>query len=268
MISYTTFHIKKYYIILSEKELQERFDKFITQNCTPYAPADSSDRLKTALYQFFSSEFGYEKFDSKTQKVILGKENSQLFIDVINLAKEKYKKDIVEKLSEKRERTEVPNWEVPLVISYNTRYKQEPQNLSIIKPFYTATQSEPERLFIELLEASKQVKWWYKNGESEIKYFAIERADNQAFYPDFIIQLKDGTIGIFETKSGSTAETNSAGPRADALQKYIEKNSRKDKKIIGGIAIYVNGSWRYNDNKKYEYEEDDLSKWKTLGRVL
>ena len=42
---------------LSEVEIQKRFDKFITENCSPYAPADSSDRLKTALYQFLTQEF-------------------------------------------------------------------------------------------------------------------------------------------------------------------------------------------------------------------
>lgn len=249
-------------IQLSDKELQERFDKFITQNCTPYAPADSSDRLKTALYQFFTDNLGLEKFDLKVQKIILGKENSQLFTDTINLAKEKYKKDVVEKLAEKREVIQTPKWEVPSVISYNSRYKTENHPLSVIKPFYTAKPSEPERLFIELLDDSKKVKWWFKNGESEIKYFGIERADNQAFYPDFIIQFKDGTIGIFETKSGFTADD--AKERAEALQRFIKKQNKSKRNIIGGIAVYINGTWRYNDKEKYAFKPDDLSDWKVL----
>jgi len=97
-------------IALNEKELKEIFDKFIIQNCTPYAPADSSDRMKTALYQFFNQEFGFLKYDPKAQSIILSKENAQLFIDTINLAKEKYKKEVVEKLAEKRELTETPKW--------------------------------------------------------------------------------------------------------------------------------------------------------------
>ena len=177
-------------IALNEKELQEKFDKFIVQNCTPYAPADSSDRMKTALYQFFNQEFKFDKYDPKVQAIVLGKENAQLFIDTINLAKEKYKKEVVEKLAEKRELTETPQWEVPIVITYNSRYQQEEQPLSVMKPFYTAKPSEPEKLFIEFLNKSKKVKWWYKNGEGEMKYFAVLRPDDQAFYPDFIIQLK------------------------------------------------------------------------------
>jgi len=249
-------------IALSGKELQDRFDKFIVKNCTPYAPADSSDRMKTALYQFFNQKFGFPKYDPKVQKIVLGKENIQLFVDAVNLAKEKYKKEVVEKLSEKRELKETPNWEVPLFITYNSRYKAEQQPLSAIKPFYEAKQSEPERLFIELLNGSKKIKWWYKNGEGELKYFAILREDDLAFYPDFIFQLKDGSTGIFETKGGMTAKD--ASERAEALQKYIKTQNKKGKKIFGGIAIYVNGSWRYNDSQKYEYDPTDLSSWKVL----
>jgi len=249
-------------IKLSEKELQDRFDRFIVQNCMPYAPADSSGILKTALYQFFNQELGFEKYDSEVQQIILGKENVQLFTDIVNLAKEKFKKDVVQKLSKKRERVEVPKWEVPLITSYNSRYEPINYPLSVTKPFYTANQSEPERAFVELLNASGKVKWWYKNGESEVKYFAIERADNQAFYPDFIIQFKDGRIGIFETKSGFTAGED-AKERAESLQKYIKANKKKN--LIGGIAIYKNGTWRYNDNDKYEYDPDDLSNWKVLN---
>jgi len=220
--------------------------------------------MKTALYQFFNQEFKYAKYDPKVQAVVLGKENVQLFVDAINLAKEKYKKEIVEKLAEKRELTETPKWEVPIIVSYNNRYQKEDQPLSVMKPFYTAKPSEPEKLFVEFLNKSKRIRWWYKNGEGEMKYFAVLRPDDQAFYPDFIIQLKDGGIGIFDTKSGRTAETGDAAPRAEALQKFIKKQNKSGKKLKGGIAIYVNGTWRYNDNEKYEYNSKDLSSWKVI----
>ena len=250
-------------IALGERELQEKFDKFIVQNCTPYAPADSSDRMKTALYQFFSSKFKFDKYDPRVQRIVLGEDNIQLFVDSINLTKEKYKKEVVEKLNEKRELTEIPDWEVPVVVSYNSRYQQQEQPLSVMKPFYTAKQSEPERLFVEFLNNSKMVDWWFKNGESEMKYFAIMREDDLAFYPDFIVKLKDGTVGIFETKQGMTAKD--ATERAEALQQYIREQNKTGKKLIGGIAIFVNGTWRYNDNEKYVYDANDLSSWKILS---
>lgn len=250
-------------IALNDRELQEKFDKFIVQNCTPYAPADSSDRMKTALYQFFNQKFKIPKYDPEVQKIVLGQENIQTFIDTINLAKENYKQAVVEQLSEKREMIENPQWEVPIVISYNSKYQQQDHPLSIMKPFYTAKPSEPERLFIEMLDNSQKIKWWFKNGESEAKYFGILREDDFAFYPDFVIQFKDGGLGIFETKQGMTAKD--AKERAEALQKYIKEQNEAGKKLMGGIAVYVNGTWRYNDNEVYEYNSDDWSKWKILS---
>lgn len=251
---------------LNVVELQHRFDKFIADNCTPYAPVDSSDRMKTAIYRFFNEKFKMKKYDPKVQRIVLGKENVQAFVDVINLAKERYKKEVVEKLSERRKIIEVPKWEVPVIISYNSRYKREEKKKSIMKPFYTKKPSQPEKQFIELLEKSDKVKWWFKNGENEIKYFAIlykdENGFERAFYVDFIIQFKDGNIGLFDTKSGITAKD--AGPRAEGLQRYIKEQNEKGKKLWGGIAIFVNGTWRYNDNKKYEYNPNDLSSWKIL----
>src|SRR5207249_129754 len=75
---------------LNAAELQQRFDNFISQNVSPYAPADSSDRMKTAIYQFFSEKCEMEKLDPQVQRVVLGKENVQPMVDAINLAKERY----------------------------------------------------------------------------------------------------------------------------------------------------------------------------------
>ena len=150
-----------------------------------------------------------------------------------------------------------------MFITYNSRYKADIQPLSAVKPLYIAKLSEPERLFIEMLNNSKQVKWWYKNGDTELKYFAVLREDDQAFYPDFIIQLKDGQIWILDTKGDMTAKD--AKERAEALQKYIKTQNKKGKNLMGGIAILKNDSWRYNDSEKYEYNPNDLSSWKVLG---
>lgn len=198
------------------------------------------------------------------QRLVLGKENVQIFVDAVNLAKEKYQQEVVKQLAEKRELQEVPKWEVPVIVTYNSRYIKTDKSRSILKPYYTKKPSEPERLFIDLLENSDKVKWWFKNGESEIKYFAVLRTDEGSFYPDFVVQFNDETIGIFDTKSGRTADTGDAGPRANGLQKYIKEQNKKGKRLWGGIVIYVNGSWRYNDKEKYTYNQDNLDDWKFL----
>lgn len=250
---------------LNEKELAERFDRFIAQACSPYAPVDSSDRLKTAIYLYLKQKYKIDKYDPKAQRIVLGKENYQTFINVINLAKDQYKITVVQRLSETREVQPVDKWDVPLLISYNSRYHKIEKPKSIMKPFYSAQLSDPERDFIEALESSSKVKWWFKNGESEIKYFAVLRTDGGSFYPDFLVQFKDGSVGIFDTKKDRTAATGDAGPRAEGLQAYIKKQKAHGKQLWGGIVISIDRSWRYNDKDRYIYDPKDLSGWKVLS---
>jgi len=250
-------------VALDEKELQVRFDKFVYHNCSPYAPADSSDRMKNAIYQYFKKEFKIDKYDPKVQAIVLGKENIQNFIDALTLAKDEYKKKVVEALSEVREIVPTEKWEVPAIVSYNSRYREQAVNKSVLNPFFIAEQSQPEKKFIERLEKSKNVVWWYKNGEGEIKYFAIPYKDEnqklRAFYVDFIIMFKDGRIGLFDTKEDLTAKD--AKYRAEGLQKYISEQNKKGKKLWGGIVIPDGDSFRYNDKVKYTYNPEKKKDW-------
>lgn len=247
---------------LNEKELQEKFDNFIIQACSPYAPVDSSDRIKNAIYQFFKQKFKLDKYSPEIQKIVLEKRNLREFTDTINLAKDRYKIDIVNELSEKREIEKTEKWEIPILIGYNSKYRKEEKQKSIVKPYYFTDQSDPEKMFIEILDNSGKVIWWFKNGSSEIKYFAVMRTDGWTFYPDFIVQFKDGSIGIFDTKKGTTAKE--ARERAEGLQEYIKEQNKKGKKLWGGIVIEHYKSWRLNDQEKYEYDLNNLSKWKIL----
>ena len=257
-------------IELNEKELSDRFDRFIAQACSPYAPVDSSDRMKTAIYLYIKQKFKIDKYDPKAQMIVLSKENYQVFINVINLAKERFRMNVIEKLSETREVQPVEKWEVPPLISYNSNYKKKEKDKSIMKPFYAAHLSEPEEDFIELMESSDKVKWWFRNSHGEIKYFAIPYKDKdgfeRAFYIDFIVMMKDGRVGLFDTKSGFTAEL--AKERAEALARYIkEQNKKREKKLWGGIVTFKDGSCRYNDSESYggAISESQAPYWKILS---
>ena len=137
---------------------------------------------------------------------------------------------------------------------------------SIMNPFYSKKLSEPEEKFIEYLNNSETVEWWYKNGETEKKFFSVPYIDDdgkeKGFYVDFLIRFQDGTVGIFDTKSGRTAAD--AGTRHDGLYKYMQAENKKGKKLIGGIVVDDNGTWRHNDKKEYHFDESDLSDWKIL----
>lgn len=73
---------------------------------------------------------------------------------------------------------------------------------------------------------------------------------------------KDGHIGIFDTKGDLTARV--AGPKAEALAKYIMTQNKKGKKLYGGIVFRDKKSWLYSDDIKYDYNPNNLKKWKFL----
>lgn len=252
----------KLQVKVSDLELQYRFDLFLRSAVTPYAPARSMDIIKNAIYRFFES---LKLDETEAQKIILSEENNRKFVDLINESKEQYQKEIVETLSEQRELSHYV-WDVPEFVMYNDKYKIIERKKAIMAPYYSLSESIPERDFIELLEKGKTVKWWFKNGQSEDpKYFAVPYKDEtgvqHGFYVDFIVQFNDGRIGLFDTKAGRTAKE--AGPRSDGLSKYIKQ--QKNKKIFGGIVVFKDGSCRYFDGEKYSFDEKKLdTNWKFM----
>ena len=138
-----------------------------------------------------------------------------------------------------------------------------------MNPYYESTSKsktwETEKLFIEFLDGSKQVEWWFKNGERDATFFAVihqdETNEDQPFYVDFIVKFTDGRIGLFDTKSGWTAKD--AGSRSDGLQKYISEQNKKKKNLFGGIVIPKSGSFFTYTGIPYKYDKD-LTEWKIL----
>jgi type III restriction enzyme len=252
-------------INLGDTDLFYKFNEFIRKLCSPFAPHDSSDRMKTSLYKFFKEEFKFEKYDSKVQRIILGEGNVEEISSVIVKSKEKYS-EWLKDLREKREVNFDEKWEVPKLTSYTKKYEIRDFKGSIMNPLYLNNPSGPETNFMLKLSDSKKIDWWYKNGESESKFFAVyykdEAGKEKPFYVDFIIKFKDGKIGLFDTKEGRTLKE--AGPRSKGLYEYIKSQNKKNKNLFGGIINErAEGVWLYNDSE--EYNPENQSNWKTLS---
>jgi len=256
----------------SAVELSEKFDIFVRKNASPYAMVDSSDRIKSAIYTFLKDEFRVDKYSEKAQKIVLGKDNINLFEEALQHSKERYKLDVDESIKTQSEFLENDNWEVPNIITYNEKYHHFISKRSVMQPFYLYTEaSKPEKNFIKLLDNNENVEWWYKNREGEPKYFSIGYTDEEgfkaSFYVDFIVKLKDGQIGLFDTKSGSTASNKYAKNKAEALQKYILEENQRGKKLFGGIVIPIDdatNAWKISSSEIYSDNPNDASKWKAF----
>ncbi len=131
-------------------------------------------------------------------------------------------------------------------------------SLSIVQPFYLKKQYNGrvnELKFVNYLEQPKdKIDWWFKNGDAGkeyycLKYFNTGKKEEALFYPDWIIKFKDGRIGIFDTKSGNTAQ-NPEG-RAEGLAKKLIELNKEGGSYIGGLVVLENNQWYYFNNEKY-----------------
>ncbi len=262
-----------------EMEIQTYYDLFCKANTGQFAPVDSMGRIKTALNRFFTQMLNFENDDIEFYKIVLNGKNVEKIKEALAMAREKYKRKVVS-VEEKREMEKFA-WNVPLVISYSSKFKTKNYKKSIMKPYYTKTpdngqaslldgyeeDSKVEVEFIKYLDSRKSIRWWFKNGYGEKNYFAIPYKDKfgsmAAFYVDFIIQFDDGKIGLFDTKQGRTAED--AKERAEGLAKYIREQNKKKKKLFGGIVIPSFQQWKYHSGLKYKYNPKNLRGWKFLS---
>ena len=68
--------------------------------------------------------------------------------------------------------------------------------------------STSERLFEKYCEKNDNVKYVYKNGDSGAQYLSVVYGTNfekqRLFYPDYVVQLQDGTVWLIETKGGES----------------------------------------------------------------
>ena len=249
-------------------DLQRLFDYFVRQNLTPFYPEDRSvGRVKEAIYKFFELEFKMKRGEEEDEaiKITLSDKNIQYFVNVIDKAKEEYQKEIVKR---EPELVFVKDWNIPEYIRYNENYNQIEYEKSIMEPFFSDERWESEKAFMKFLEKSDNIEWWFKNGDRDRIFFAVsyKNGGEKPFYVDFIVKLKDGKIGLFDTKAGITQKV--AETKIDGLNRYIKTENQKGKKLFGGIVINTKkdyqGRWIYFDSTSIDLKDNDFDNWKDL----
>ncbi len=127
----------------------------------------------------------------------------------------------------------------------------------VMKPALIKMASEIEINFSRMINRSKNVEWWYKNDTTSSSFgipYPVDDYKYSTFMPDFIVKMKDGRIGIFDTKDGHTLET--AGARANALVNYIDQN--QDLRLFGGIITWADDIWKIHDRNPYSSNMSDI----------
>jgi len=250
-----------------EMDLQKLYDFFVRNNLSPFYPEDRSiGRTKEAIYYFFRMRLGmqYTERFAEIINIVLSPQNAKHFVNVIDAAKATYIAE-TQKRSDKLETK--PNWELPTMLNFSGDYEEMKTEKSAMKPFYYDKRWKTEEAFIKVLDQKENnVEAWFKNGDRDATFFAVEYEEDgnkKPFYVDFIVKFKDGKIGLFDTKSGNTIKD--AKEKSDGLQKFVKAH----KNIVGGIVANTNskdfsGRWMFYTGKSKDLVPDEFSNWELL----
>ncbi|MFT4245346.1 MAG: DEAD/DEAH box helicase family protein [Micrococcaceae bacterium] len=248
------------------------FDNYVLKSwIAPYGFVRSFSIMKTALYSWFSKAGFDDARSSELQRLIVCSEQNQRVLKyVVDRAKDDFNESRYKDIREKREINET-TFSIPSIEFFPDEYQEVTTEKYVMQQRFIPSNRvwATESKFEEYLDASDKVDWWYKNGEKMEQYFGIyyvkkdEETGIEApatFYPDYIVRFLDGHVGIFDTKSGSTAENKHAKAKSDALQRYIADNSELN--LFGGLIKVQGDSFEIQENSDYDNENQD--KWKPL----
>lgn len=235
----------------TQSELDILFRQFCRNHVGAYAKIDSTPVLEMALKLFFEEYLSKNEYEAV--KIMLYEQNKPRFIEVIDRALEKHEVLLQQKAATASKKVDETSWEVPAQKIYNEYYQEKAAPMHALAPFYeNKSASKPEKLFAQFLERHKDhLEWWYKNGDKNKEDFAVTYVDRfgvtRGFYVDFVIQLKNGTIALFDTKTEDSDPEFCS--KHNALHSYIHEQNKGGKNLLGGVIVPKgDGVWKYCEN--------------------
>jgi len=254
---------------VAEDEIKSKYEDFAKLASLPYAPVRSHNKIQVAIYDWFEKYLGFQGSKLEIQRIVVCSESNQkMFKEIIDRAKEVFQSHRVTEINT-TDRLKQYVWDVPAVEYFNENYELRNSSKYILdKCYLNNNRPDTEKKFEDLLDTSNKVSWWYKNGVNKESYFAIVYLDTntsiqRAFYPDYIVKFEDGSIGIYDTKSGFTAESQETKLKSEALQSYIKDMSNLPFTIKGGIVQVTDSGLYVFDEIGYTSFSLD-SRWKRL----
>lgn len=248
---------------LSEEDKERAFENIIRMNLNGFASKRSVPLVKNSLYRWFKKYIGVNLFGNGIiyiQNIVLN--NHGVFSALFDAAVSKYKP--VKEVEKRKKIEEIEEWNDKWEIEESRNYsphthKGHRETLSLYvsprdKKAYLQLDSKIEHEFVDFLESQgEKIAWWWQNGNEHMAVnFGIKYGEGSTFQPDFLVMLKDGRLGIFDTKAAGFNEDDNK-KKAEALQRYVaEENARKGKSLLfGGLVIKSGDHFRVNSDMEY-----------------
>jgi type III restriction enzyme len=265
---------------IAGNDLQALFEQVIKNNLGSFKNVKRSvPVVKTAIYSWFRKYLGTEEWSEEiiiVQMVFVHNGNRKVFEEILAKAVEAYKAVREKEILKKVEASE--QW-YEFEIAKESFFNQHADELMeiekyIYEPCYLSVERfNPEKDFEKFLnDNAGKIAWWWKNGENKKDYFGIKYEYPEGiihtFYPDYLVQLADGRLGIFEVKdAGDRDGGNYTKAKSEKLQEYLKEHNKKGKKLFGGIVIKKKDGWKINQKDKYNWDKCEKNDWSDWGEV-
>ena len=251
----------------SDSTINTIFEKIIS-NIQRRFTIQSIHAIKNALYASFYENFSHN-FESdllKIQKIVTSPDNVDIIKSCFEQAGNEYEK-LYTNPANKPKKGPMEPWAIPSDVPI--RGKKKKMKKCIIKNFDFDSNNKLEKKFMNKLENSKNVRWWYRNADKGSEHFSIIYGD-QEFYPDFIVLFNDMRVGIYDTKGFGEIAKPDTKAKAIALKNYIKAvNKNPNTKLEGGIIADTNanstGTLKINTNANAVlFDKNKISTWDNL----
>ncbi len=176
--------------------------------------------------------------------------------------------------------TEKDNWYIPKMQDYKKHRNTTGRSLLNKNVFegYASdilvqpNRSQPEIMFELWCENNKEVRWVYKNGDKGKEFFAlIYRVTFRRynFYPDYIIQMNDGTVFIIEVKGGFNSSGQSENIDNYASQKLLSlKQYAKEYPSIKWCFVRNFGAQLFASNTIWDENLFNEEVWQPIETIV
>lgn len=256
---------------MSESDIQAAFYSIIKSNLNGLAYVRSKTPINTAVVDVFSKF--YDAFDrskriTATHRIMV--QNAEIFGTILNNATMKFRRLLQEEAGKK-------GVHYDFKIEDKRGYSKDThKKLNLEKSLYqplrvlitdiqTGSINELERSFLEYLNESDGVEWFWENGTELMQTnFGISYNNGMnTFQPDFLVKFNNGSVGIFDTKP-INYNVEDTKVKAEALYKYISEMSENRAglpKIVGGIVVKKGTTFYYYNEKEYVDYAADSTNW-------
>lgn len=262
---------------MSETDVIARYYDLIKQNLNGLANVRSKSTINSSVIGTFSKFYNaFQRSDKVAAIQRLMVNNSAIFAEILSNATDKFRK-LLE--ANKGKKCEHYDFKIEDKRSYSLEThesinapKSLYQPLFVLKDAKTGHINQLEKDFLEYLDNSDDVEWYWENGPELMRVnFGIGyNSDMNTFQPDFIVRFKNGFVGIFDTK-GIGQRVDDTKVKAEALHSYIiniNQNRENAPKVIGGIVVKNGSQFYVYDELEYHDYGESKKNWHNFNEIL